>query len=69
MSRANLQSFQKCRWSVADALEDHYCICDTSNHCGKCVSADNDICNKCEDFYSDIDDENIFRGKGDLISE
>lgn len=60
------QKFEKCRWSIADELEDRYCVCDTSASCGECISI-SEVCNYCEDFYSEIEQDNLFKGNGNLI--
>lgn len=58
--------YEKCRWAYQDELEDFYCCCDSAENCGECISI-SEVCNSCEDFYSEIEQDNLFRGNGELI--
>ncbi len=60
--------FERCRHTVKDELGDSYCACDVSLFCAECISI-NENCEKCVDFFSYDDMENLSSNGGGLLSE
>ena len=65
MTREGLLNEQKKIFCIAT---DSYCACDVSLFCAECISI-NENCEKCVDFFSYDDMENLSSNGGGLLSE
>ena len=57
----NLTKMKKCRWCIAET-----CVNPANTDT---VETNEEICDKCDYFYSNIDSENISYESGDLLND
>jgi len=53
-----MSRFINCRWSKSDVNEVHFCTCPYSEFVNEDL-VDDEKCDKCTDFFSQVEDENI----------